>query len=108
MKNGLRLITVLTLAVMALSPLVGSGVSAPVKAQDDTFTIAWIPKALNNPVFELGRDGCMAAAAQLGAEVGQTVECLYMGSVNSDMAEQARIIEDAISQGVDAIGVSCN
>ena len=110
MKNGLRFMTVLTLVVMMISPLVGAGVSpSTVQAQeDDTFTIAWIPKSLNNPVFELGRDGCMAAAEQLSAEVGRPVECLYMGSVNSDMAEQARVIEDAISQGVDAIGVSCN
>jgi ribose transport system substrate-binding protein len=76
---------------------------------DGTFTLAWIPKALNNPVFELGRDGCMKAAEELtGMYEGLEVECLYLGSVASDMAEQARVIEDAISQGVDAIGVSCN
>lgn len=110
MKNGLRFMTVLTLVVMMISPLVGAGVSpSTVQAQeDDTFTIAWIPKSLNNPVFELGRDGCMAAAEVASEQYGITVECLYMGSVNSDMAEQARVIEDAISQGVDAIGVSCN
>ncbi len=108
MKNALRFITVLALVVMTVSPLVGAGVSNALAQDDDTFTIAWIPKALNNPVFELGRDGCMAAAEQLSAEIGRPVECLYMGSVNSDMAEQARVVEDAISQGVDAIGVSCN
>ncbi len=32
----------------------------------------------------------------------------YVGSVASDMAEQARAMEDMIAQGVDAIGVSCN
>ena len=75
---------------------------------DDTFTIAWIPKSLNNPVFELGRDACFAAAAQMTEAGPYTVECLYMGSVSSDMAEQARVIADAVAQGVDAIGVSCN
>jgi ribose transport system substrate-binding protein len=50
----------------------------------------------------------MLAAEEMTATYGFPVECLYMGSTASDMAEQARIIEDAISQGVDAIGVSCN
>ncbi len=66
---------------------------------DGKFTLAWIPKALNNPVFELGRDGCMKAAEDASAEFGIEVECLYMGSVTSDMAEQARVIEDAIIAG---------
>jgi ribose transport system substrate-binding protein len=108
MKKFFRLVSVLVLVAVVVSPLAAASSGSKAQAQDDTFTIAWIPKSLNNPVFELGRDGCMAAAAELSASTGQTVECLYMGSVNSDMAEQARVIEDAISQGVDAIGVSCN
>ncbi|NDJ77783.1 MAG: substrate-binding domain-containing protein, partial [Chloroflexi bacterium] len=110
MKKALRLSIIVALVVLALSPLSGvnSTATPQVSAQDDTITIAWIPKALNNPVFELGRDGCMQAAAELTEATGTEVECLYMGSTASDMAEQARVIEDAISQGVDAIGVSCN
>jgi len=109
MKNLLRLFSVVALVALAISPIVGDTKTvSTAQAQDDTFTIAWIPKSLDNPVFELGRDGCMAAAAELAASTGQTIECLYMGSVNSDAAEQAAVIEDAIAQGVDAIGVSCN
>ncbi|MFW6138184.1 MAG: sugar-binding protein [Spirochaetota bacterium] len=75
---------------------------------DGKLTIAWIPKALNNPVFELGRDGAMKKAQELTEQGPYEVEVLYVGSVASDMAEQARVIEDMIAQGVDAIGVSCN
>jgi len=75
---------------------------------DGKITIAWIPKALNNPVFELGRDGSMVKAAELTEAGPYEVEALYVGSVASDMAEQARVMEDMIAQGVDAIGVSCN
>src|SRR5512145_1593545 len=107
MKKFARFVIVFLLVAAVVGPL-ASNLSTPVRAQDDTFTIAWIPKALNNPVFETGRDGCMLAAEELTASTGQTVECLYMGSTASDMAEQARVIEDAVSQGVDAIGVSCN
>ncbi len=99
-----RLVVVLALLVIA-SPATAMPAA---NAQDDPIIIAWIPKALNNPVFELGRDGCMKAAEELSASTGRTVQCRYMGSVSSDMAEQARVIEDAVSLGVDAIGVSCN
>jgi ribose transport system substrate-binding protein len=77
-------------------------------AVPEKLTIAWIPKALNNPVFEVGRDGAMKKAEELTAEGPVDVEVMYVGSVASDMAEQAQVIEDAIASGVDAIGVSCN
>lgn len=75
---------------------------------DGKITIAWIPKALNNPVFELGRDGAFAKAKELTEQGPYKVEVNYVGPVASDMAEQARVIEDMIAKGVDAIGVSCN
>jgi len=74
----------------------------------EKLTIAWIPKALNNPVFEVGRDGAFKKAEELTAETGAEVEVLYVGSVASDMTEQARVVEDVIAKGVDAIGISCN
>jgi ribose transport system substrate-binding protein len=76
--------------------------------EDGVITVAWIPKALNNPVFELGRDGAFAKATELTDAGPYQVEVLYVGSVASDMAEQASVMEDMIAQGVDAIGVSCN
>ncbi|HIC90311.1 MAG TPA: hypothetical protein EYP04_13040 [Anaerolineae bacterium] len=75
---------------------------------DGKITIAWIPKALNNPVFELGRDGAFAKAKELTEQGPYEVEVLYVGSVASDAAEQTRVMEDVIAKGVDAIGVSCN
>jgi ribose transport system substrate-binding protein len=76
--------------------------------KNNTITIAWIPKALNNPVFELGRVGALKKAAELTAKGPYKVEILYVASVASDVAEQARVIEDVISKGVDAIAVSAN
>jgi ribose transport system substrate-binding protein len=80
----------------------------PPALEDGVLTIAWIPKSLDNPVFELGRDGAFAKATELTNEGPYEVEVLYVGSVASDMAEQASVMEDMIAQGVDAIGVSCN
>lgn len=69
---------------------------------------AWIPKALNNPVFEIGRDGAFQKAKELSAQGTYAVEILYVASVASDAAEQVRVMEDVIARGVDGIGVSAN
>jgi ribose transport system substrate-binding protein len=73
-----------------------------------TLTIAWIPKARNNPVFELGHQGAVQKAAELSASGPVQVKVLYVGSVSSDAAEQVQVIEEAIASKVDAIAVSCN
>ena len=71
-------------------------------------TIAWIPKGLNNPVFEVGRAGAIAKAAELTAAGPVDVEVLYAGSVDSDGSEQVRVIDDAVARGVNAIAISCD
>jgi ribose transport system substrate-binding protein len=87
-------------------PTVETGGKDPLA--DNTLTIAWIPKALGNPVFETGRVGAEAKAKELTDKGPYKVEIVYTASVNSDIAEQARVVEDVISKGVDAIGISCN
>ena len=98
-----------TLIVLSLL-LSGCDVLKPAATPDAPadFTIAWIPKSLNNPVFEIGRDGAYKAAEELSAATGKKIEVLYMASLASDAAEQARVVEDAIAKGADAIGISCN
>lgn len=91
----------------ALARLPGDVSSAEPPTQQ-TLTIAWIPKALDNPVFELGRQGAIQKAAELSAEGPVQVEVLYVGSVSSDAAEQVHVIEDVIARDVDAIAISCN
>ncbi|MBN1979117.1 MAG: sugar-binding protein [Anaerolineae bacterium] len=73
-----------------------------------TLTIAWIPKARDNPVFELGRQGAIQKAEELSASGPVQVKVMYVGSVSSDAVEQVHVIEDAIARKVDAIAVSCN
>jgi len=78
------------------------------RAAPEKLVIAWIPKALNNPVFEVGRDGAFKKAEELTAAGPIPVEVDYVGSVASDAAEQAAVVEDVIAKGVNAIGISCN
>lgn len=79
----------LTIAMMA----------APAFAQ--TYKFAVVPKAMNNPFFDVARDGCMKRAKELG-----NVECIYKGPIEHEPATQAQIIQDFITQKVDGLAIS--
>jgi len=84
------------LLVAALSMLLATASRAA-----DQYRFAIVPKAMNNPFFDLARDGCMAEAKRLG-----NVECIYIGPVEHEPATQVQIIQDLISQHVDGIAIS--
>ena len=67
----------------------------------DVKKFALVPKAMNNPFFDLARDGCQKADAELA-----DVECVYIGPGEHTELEQIQIVQDLISQGVDGIAVS--
>lgn len=75
-------------------------VPATANAQDK-MKFALVPKAMNNPFFDLARDGCKKAEADI-----PNIECLYIGPGEHTEAEQVQIVQDLISQGVDGIAVS--
>lgn len=79
----------LTIAMMA----------TPAFAQ--TYKFAVVPKAMNNPFFDVARDGCMKRAKELG-----NVECIYKGPIEHEPATQAQIIQDFITQKVDGMAIS--
>ena len=95
-------------AVALLLVLLPLSSQAPKAQEKTTLTIAWIPKALNNPVFALGRDGAFAKARELTRKGPINVDIVYTASLASDASAQVRVMEDVIAMGVDAIGVSCN
>jgi ABC-type sugar transport system substrate-binding protein len=76
--------------------------------EDATITIAWIPKALGNPVFETGKVGAEAKAKELTEKGPYKVEIVYTASGQLRHRRASRVVEDTISKGVDAIGISCN
>ncbi len=79
-----------------------AAVLAPAGAfAQDSYTFALVPKAMNNPFFDLARDGCMAAAEEMG-----NVTCNYIGPGEHTEAEQVQIVQDLITQGVDGIAVA--
>ncbi len=68
---------------------------------DDTLTIALLPKSKGNQYFVTCEKGARQAADDLG------VELLFDGPTNTDPAKQNEIVENWISLGVDAIVAAC-
>lgn len=65
--------------------------------------LAFIPKALNNPVFEITRGGAEDRAKQL-----PDVLTRWIGPTTTDAAAQSQIVDDLVVQGIDGICLSCN
>ena len=73
---------------------------APAMASAD-YTFALVPKAMNNPFFDLARDGCYKAQEEL-----DDVTCEYIGPGEHTELEQIQIVQDLITRGVDGIAVA--
>lgn len=86
-------------ALAAVAVAAPSLVSPAVAQQKMRFAI--VPKAMNNPYFDLSRDGCMKRAKELG-----NVECIYKGPIEHEPASQVQIIQDLITQRVDGLAIS--
>jgi len=78
-----------------------AALAVPAVAGAQEYTFALVPKAMNNPFFDLARDGCKQAEAELS-----DVTCKYIGPSEHTELEQIQIVQDLISEGVDGIGVS--
>ena len=86
-----KILTVIALAV----------VLAPASAMAQDYTFALVPKAMNNPFFDLARDGCFQAQDELAE-----VTCEYIGPGEHTELEQIQIVQDLITKGVDGIAVA--
>src|SRR5246500_414638 len=86
------------LVILAL--LAAAMLAAPAGAADK-LEFALVPKAMNNPFFDIARDGCMKRARELG-----NVECLYRGPIEHEPATQVQIIQDLVTQRVDGLAIS--
>jgi len=79
-----------------------AGLLLPGVAAAEPLRLALVPKAMNNPFFDLARDGCYRAQEELAG----AIECVYIGPGEHTELEQIQIVQDLITQGVDGIAVS--
>ena len=87
----------------ALGLPVLSALSGCSREKSKKLALAFIPKALNNPVFEITRAGAEDRAGQL-----VDVTMRWIGPTTTDAAAQSQIIDDLVVQGIDGICLSCN
>ncbi|MCX6090780.1 MAG: substrate-binding domain-containing protein [Candidatus Atribacteria bacterium] len=66
------------------------------------YKIAFVPKLIGIPYFNAMEEGGKKAAADLD------VEFIYTGPVTADVAKQTEIVDNLITQGVNAIAVAPN
>src|SRR5579859_2355163 len=86
------------IAMLATAGLIAAVSGAGAK---DKYTFALVPKAMNNPFFDLAHEGCMAAEKEM-----KNIECLYIGPSEHTESEQIQIVQDLIARRVDGIAVS--
>jgi ribose transport system substrate-binding protein len=91
------------LSVLALAALVAAGCGR--KAEEHKLIFAFVPKLLDNPVFQVAWQGAQAGAKDLG---GGAIEVQRFAPVKSDAVEQAQIIESLIERKVNGIALSVN
>ena len=88
---------------LMLSAAAAALLSAPGVASAADYTFALVPKNVNNPFFDVARDGCKKAEEELGGKI----ECLYIGpGEHGGGEEQLQMVNDLITRQVDGIAVS--
>lgn len=96
MNTAKRMLTVVLVVAMIVCFL---GCQAAVQAEDK-LTFALVPKSTGAPYFIACEVGAKKAAEDLG------VEYIWTGTPNEDSAKQIALIEDLITQDVDALFIS--
>jgi len=100
--NRRRLLTVTVRAALGLGAA-AMGLSACARKTSNSLKLAFVPKALNNPVFEITRAGAEDRVKELSE-----VSFRWIGPTITDAAAQSQIIDDLVIQGIDGICLSCN
>ena len=89
--------------VLGAVAVVATGVVAFPATAQDALVFALVPKNVNNPFFDVARDGCKKAEAEMAGKI----QCLYIGpGEHGGGEEQVQMVNDLIVKGVDGIAVS--
>lgn len=88
--------------VMALTLCAFVAGSAPAGEKGKSFKILVMPKLVGIPWFNASDVGAMRAGKELGVEI------IYAGPTVADAAEQVKMIEDYMNQGIDAVCIAPN
>lgn len=70
------------------------------------YTMAIVPKQINNPFFDFVRDGCEEFKTSGNLREEDEFNCLYVGAIELNATAQAEVIDKLILQNVSGIAVS--
>jgi ribose transport system substrate-binding protein len=88
---------------LAATAAVAIGIGAGAVHAQDKLTLALVPKNVNNPFFDVARDGCKKAEAESNGKF----ECLYIGpGEHGGGEEQLQMVNDLVVRQVAGIAVS--
>ncbi len=90
------------LSMVVLLCAAGAFAGGQQEGSDDVPSVLIMPKLIGIPYFNASEKGALQAGEDLGIKV------IYNGPTETDAAAQVKMIEDYISQGVDAIAVAPN
>ncbi|MHB0854993.1 MAG: autoinducer 2 ABC transporter substrate-binding protein [Rectinema subterraneum] len=101
MKNKWFLFALVALIAFISWPLAAQTAASPTNVKPaEKMRIAFIPQLIGIPYFTAMEQGGNEAAAKFGGKF------LYVGATTASAPEQVRLMDNLISQGVDAISVS--
>jgi len=106
-----RLVAHLHIAVAILAVALAAACGGSQKQQGPPkpdLKIAMIAKSSTNPVFTSARAGAEAAAKELRQRTGALVEIAWLTPETEDGAVQAQRIAQAVSEGANAVLISCS
>ena len=92
---------ILVLGVLFILAACGGG-EKKTETNKDMLTIAVVPKLVGIPYFNASGKGALQAGKDLGVNV------IYTGPATADAAEQVRMIDDLLAQGIDVLAVAPN
>lgn len=102
MKKTVLIFLVVFLAVFVTGVIIFAGSGKEKPAEGKEWEIVYVAKLIGIPWFNVTEEGMLETAKELG------VKASLVGAPDPDPAQQARIVEDMIAKGVDAICVAPN
>ncbi len=97
-KRYLKPILIAAVAVVLVVSAVAFRKASTVSSENDTFVVAFVPKALNSPFWAEMQEAAEAEAVRQGVHL-----IALAAERETDVERQYQIIENLIQQGVDAI-----
>ena len=98
----------ITILVLAMALGVACGSKSQSAAAKPGLKIAMIAKSSTNPVFRSARAGAEAAAKELTQRTGVVIEIAWLTPEMEDGQVQAQRIAQAVSEGANAVLISCS